>query len=96
MLAGLRIWHSTDSDRAQRKLLREALHGDLQHLPRVKEKGKLFADKAKREGKFILDKVDGISRPRNDAIHSPISLKAMTKRLRCVHSTSFRVPVRRL
>jgi hypothetical protein len=71
MLTGLRIWHSTDSDRAQRKLLREALHGDLQHLPRVKEKGKLFADKAKREVKFILDKVDGISGPRNDAIHSP-------------------------
>lgn len=71
MGTGLHIWHSTDSDRAQRKLLREALYGELQHLPRVKEKGKLFADKVIREIEFILNKVDTISGSRNDAIHSP-------------------------
>ena len=75
MGTGLRIWHSTDNDRAQRKLLREALHSDLQHLSRVKQKGEPFADKAKREIEFILQKADTISGPRNDAIHSPYLFK---------------------
>jgi len=75
MGTGLRIWHSTDNDRAQRKLLREALHSDLQHLSRVKQKGKPFANNAKREIEFILQKADTISGPRNDAIHSPYLFK---------------------
>ncbi|MBX3348975.1 MAG: hypothetical protein KF747_09525 [Nitrospira sp.] len=81
MGTGLRIWHSTGNDRAQREFLREALHGDLQHLRRVKEKGKLFADKAKEEIKFILKTVDTISGPRNDAIHSSYLFKSDGKRI---------------
>ena len=71
MATGLRIWHSTDNDRAQRKLLREAIRGDLRHLPRVKAKGEAFAEKAKKDIDYILEKADEISGPRNDAIHSP-------------------------
>lgn len=71
VVTGLRIWHSTDNDRAQRKLLREALHSDFQHLSRVKEKGRSFAEKAKREIEFILNEADKVSGPRNDAVHSP-------------------------
>ena len=71
MTTGLRIWHSTDSDRAQRKLLQGTTLGDLQHLPRVKAKGEAFAKRTNDDINFILDRADTISGPRNDAIHSP-------------------------
>lgn len=71
MATGLRIWHSTDNDRAQRKLLREALRGDLQHIRRVKDKGEKFSERARNDIEYILTKVDSISGPRNNAIHSP-------------------------
>lgn len=71
MAIGLRIWHSTDSDRAQRKLLREAIAGDLKYPRRVKEKGTTFSDRAKKDIKYILDEVDKMSGLRNNAIHSP-------------------------
>ena len=71
MATGLRIWHSTDNDRAQRKLLRESIRGDLQHIPRVKDKGGKFSERARNDIEYILKKVDSISGPRNSAIHSP-------------------------
>jgi hypothetical protein len=71
MTTGLQIWHSTENDRAQRKLLREALSGGLQHLRRVKAKGQRFSDIARNDIEFILNKVDSMSDARNNAIHSP-------------------------
>lgn len=71
MRTGLQIWHSTENDRAQRKLLREALSGGLQHLRRVKENGGNFLDRARKDIEFILNKVDSMSDARNNAIHSP-------------------------
>jgi len=71
MDTGLRIWHSTDNDRAQRKLLREALGGDLQHIPRVKDKGEKFSERARSDIEYILKNVDSISGSRNSAVHSP-------------------------
>ncbi len=71
MATGLRIWHSTDSDRAQRKLLREALRGNLQHLPRVKNKEEKFSTRAVNDIECILKKVDSMSGASNNAIHSP-------------------------
>jgi hypothetical protein len=71
MVTGLQIWHSTENDRAQRKLLRESLSGGLQHLRRVKEKGEKFSDGARKDIEFILNKVDSMSDARNNAIHSP-------------------------
>lgn len=84
MATGLRIWHSTDNDRAQRKLLKEANKGNFEHLPRVKEKGEEFAKRARNDIEYILASVDSISGPRNDAIHSPylfaLEGKAITMR----------------
>lgn len=67
----LRIWHSTDNDRAQRKMLRETLDSGLMHLWRAKEEGPAWARRAESDIKYILDKTDRISGPRNDALHSP-------------------------
>lgn len=71
MLTGLNVWHSTENDRAQRKMLREALSSGLQHLPRIKEKGEKFLDCARKDIEFLLNKVDAISDDRNNAVHSP-------------------------
>ena len=71
MATGLQIWHLKNDDRKQRKLLREALRGDLQHLLRIKDKGGKYSELAKSDIKYILEKVDKISRSRNSVIHSP-------------------------
>ena len=59
------IWHSTPSDLAQRKMLRNAVEAEFSSK-----------DNRKADLLWLLDKVDyGLSQKRNDAIHAPITIR---------------------
>jgi hypothetical protein len=64
----LAVWYSTDSDRAQRNMLRAALSA----TPDDKWTGRLSA--AKKSLIWALDRADEVADRRNDAAHAPCSL----------------------
>jgi hypothetical protein len=88
----LKIWHSTDSDRGQRKMLREALVGGISHLPRAKKEGPDWANRAKDDIEFILNKIDKIAGLRNSAIHSPYLFESAGGNIRMVAFDFFQSP----
>src|SRR5579863_1025001 len=74
---GQAIWHSQDSDIAQRKLLRALLDADTLRLPAFliqPEKYSPMLDRAQAEDvRYILDEIDRrLRHKRNNAIHAPL------------------------
>jgi hypothetical protein len=60
---GISIWHSTENDYAQRKMLRAAV-----------EQATHFTEDQREDMLWVLDRIDNTLRhSRNDMIHSPVS-----------------------
>jgi hypothetical protein len=88
----LSIWYSTESDRAQRKMLRCILPYALHDLQRAKEKGNDWVKKAREEIKWILDKADWLAEQRNNAVHSPYLYSPEGQNLRMIAADFFGHP----
>jgi hypothetical protein len=63
----LAIWYSTQSDLAQRNMLRAAVEA-------AAAAGLLTEQSRKEDIKWLLDCADKLSRGRNDAIHAPVAI----------------------
>jgi hypothetical protein len=63
---GSAIWYSTQSDRAQREMLRAATEA-------AAAEGRL-AQQTRDEIKWLLDRANELANERNDAIHAPVAL----------------------
>jgi hypothetical protein len=71
------IWYSTNSDRAQREMLRSTLEI---------RKPELKQPNAYDDLKWLLDKSDGLSMDRNIAIHAPCSIAIAGHKLEMMSS----------
>jgi hypothetical protein len=65
----LAVWHSTDNDRTQRKMLRAA-------AGKAFGQDSLAPEKALEDIIWLVNKADDLANARNNAIHSPIMLIA--------------------
>ncbi len=88
----LGIWHSTENDRAQRKMLEAILPFSLGELQRAKQNGPNWVHRAREEIKWILDRVNTLADRRNDAVHSPFLIQQDGQRWKVASSTFFQHP----
>ena len=65
------VWNSANFDRARREMLKAAA---LTYGPRGKDDSTKFAD----DIKWLLDRTDEFENIRNDAVHSPLLLHAVS------------------
>jgi hypothetical protein len=64
---GLSVWHSSNSDRAQRMMLRAALNA-------VDDEWRAKYPRGKEDITWLLNKTDTIAEARNNVIHAPCSV----------------------
>jgi hypothetical protein len=87
------IWHSTDSDSAQRKMLRKVINSGVNRLPRAKQEGPKWAKRAKCDIEDLLNQIDTAMRgQRNDVIHSPYQFELHGTKVKMVPSDFFQSP----
>ncbi len=65
-LVPLAIWHSTDSDRAQRRMLQSAVNATAAAFDAKFKHAKFKVDLT-----WLIDRTNSLADQRNDAIHSP-------------------------